>query len=135
MSAWVTTGGHGLFLLQSAFYSHPRFQQGHLRGNDESVLHGRQRDQGGAVAAGEADSRRLDIDDGLLARYAGRLVGLAASRHARPASDLSRPLQIAGRDRVDIIVGRSVRLSRLKFLKRGHRAHAARAPHSFSRLG
>jgi hypothetical protein len=45
-------------------------------------------------------------------------------------------LRIAGRrDRAEIIVRRSVRLSRLKFLKRGHRAHTARAPHSFSRLG
>jgi len=70
-----------------------------LRGNDESVLHRRQRDQGGAVAAaGEADSRRLDIDD-------GRASGWAASRHALPASDLSRLPRIAGRDRVENYCG------------------------------
>ena len=40
-----------------------RPQQGNLCGNDQSVLHRRQRDQGGAVAAaGEADRRCLDID-------------------------------------------------------------------------
>ena len=59
-----------------------RPQQGNLRGNDEFVLHRRQCDQGGAVAAaGETDRQRLDIDGGLPARHSHRrMAGLAASR-------------------------------------------------------
>jgi hypothetical protein len=85
-----------------------------LRGNDESVLHRRQRDQGGAVAAaGETDRRCLDIDGGLPVRHSHRrMAGLATSRRAGPASDLSVLLWIAGRDGVQVILGRRFRLSR-----------------------
>jgi hypothetical protein len=87
--------------------------QANLRRNDESVLHRRERDQGGAMAAfGQTNRRRLDIDGGLpVCNSPGRMAGLAASRHARPASDLSGLLRIAGRDGVEVIVGRRLRLS------------------------
>jgi hypothetical protein len=60
-----------------------------LRGNDESVLHRRQRDQGGAVAAaGEADSRRLDIDDGRASGWVGGFTARSTSvRSIAPATD------------------------------------------------
>ena len=92
-----------------------RPQQGNLRGNDQSVLHRRQCDQGGAMAAaGETDRQPLDIDGDLPARHSRRRVdGLAVSRRTGPASDLSSLLRIAGRDSAEIVVGRSGRLSRV----------------------
>jgi len=42
-----------------------------------------------------------------------RMAGLAVSRRAGPASDLSDLLRLAGRDGVEAVVGRRVRLSRL----------------------
>ena len=55
-----------------------RPQQGSLCGNDQSVLHRRQRDQGGAVvAAGETGRQCLDIDGSLPARHPRRACGSA----------------------------------------------------------
>ena len=73
-----------------------RPQQGNLCGNDEPVLHRRQRDQGGAVAAaGETDGQRLDIDGDLPARHSqpaygwvgGFTEGWTNVRFIAPATD------------------------------------------------
>ena len=73
-----------------------RPQQGSLCGNDEPVLHRRQRDQGGAVAiAGETDRARLDIDGDLPARHSRRRMawlaacteGWTSARFIAPAMD------------------------------------------------
>ena len=108
LASGVTTmvahsGGPPLAMYSAA----PRPQQGNLCGNDEYVLHRRQRHQGGAVAAaGEADRRCLDIDGDLPACHSHRrMAWLAASRKAGPTSDLSRLLRIAGRDGVETVVG------------------------------
>jgi len=93
-------------------------QQGNLRRNDEPVLHGRQRDQGAAVAAaGQTDRRGLDIDGDVSVRHSrGRMAGLAISRLAGSASDLSDLLRTAGRDGIEVTVGWRCRLSRVNEL-------------------
>jgi hypothetical protein len=100
-----------------AMYLLPLPQQGTLRGNDQSVLHRRQRDQGGAVAAaGETNGCCLQFDGGLPVRRSHRrMAWLAASRRAGSAPSLWGLLCIAGRDGVEVIVGRRFRLSRVNF--------------------
>src|SRR5262249_39361531 len=73
------------------------------------------RHQGGAVATFDtADCRRLDVDGDLPARHSDRcLARLATSWCVGPASNLSRLLRAAGRDRAEALVGRPVRLPRL----------------------
>ena len=66
------------------------------------------------AAAGQTDRRRLDIDGDLSVRHSRRRRGgLATSRLAGPASDLSCLLRTAGRDGIEVTVGRRFRLSRL----------------------
>ena len=82
-----------------------------------AVLHRRQRHQGGAMATvGETDGRCLDINGGLPGcRSHRRMAWLAASRTAGPTSAVSGLLRIAGRDGVEITVGRRFRLSRVNW--------------------
>src|SRR6185369_8336760 len=90
-------------------------QQGGLRGNDQPVLHRRQRDQGGTLAAARAaGGQRLDRDGGVPLCYPQRrLARLAAARKAGPAADLPSVPWLAGRDGVEAVVGWSVWLSRI----------------------
>src|SRR5262249_32607403 len=87
-----------------------RPEQGSLCGNDEPLLHCRQRDQGGAlVAARETGTNGLDIDGHLPSRHSLRgLAGLAASRKAGPTSALSGLLRIASPNGTKTILGRRV---------------------------